>query len=129
MAETYTRRRITVDELHAELRAQGVPREHVAFVCPMCETVQSIATLIAAGAGVNAVDVERYVGFSCVGRFTGQPGPSKAQKGKGCDWTLGGLFGLHTLEVETPDGQVHPSFAPATPAEAQELMAAAMATS
>lgn len=97
---------MTLDEFHAALKAQGTERiEDVTFKCPMCGTLQSAQDLIDAGAGTDLDDVERYLAFSCVGRW-----PSD----KGCDWTLGGLFKLHELEVVTPDGKHHPRFEPAT---------------
>jgi len=68
-------------------------------------------------------DVQKYFGFSCVGRFTGAGNPPKPEdKGKeqkGCNWTLGGLFQMHDLEVVTPDGKKHPCFEPATPEQAK----------
>jgi hypothetical protein len=114
---------ITVDELHAQLRAQDVPRLHVAFKCPMCGTVQSMADLILAGAGKDEEEVEKYIGFSCVGRWTHGGGPPK-KKGTqvGCNWTLGGLFQCHEVEVVTPDGKRHPQFETATQEEAQAHM-------
>jgi hypothetical protein len=75
--------------------------------------------LIRAGAGKTFEDVEKYLGFSCVGRFTGAKSPRKEPDGKPCNWTLGGLFSLHTLEVVTPDGEHHPRFEVATPEQAQ----------
>ena len=113
------RKTMTLDEFHAALKAQGVPREHLAAKCPMCHTVQSIADLQRAGA-----DPDLSFGFSCVGRFTGA-GPKRKNEapGRGCDWTLGGLFPIHTLEVVTEDGKHHPHFALATPEEAQAHMA------
>lgn len=118
-------RRIKVAQFHEELKAQGVSgREHLALKCPVCGTVQSGASLIRAGAGTTMDEVERFLGFSCVGRFT-DAGPHRKDTppGRGCDWTLGGLFKVHELEVEMPDGTVHPSFEPATPDEAQALEA------
>lgn len=117
------RRQLTVEQLHAELRAQGVSaREHYAFRCVCCGTIQSGASLIRAGAGANFEAVEKWVGFSCVGRFTGA-GPKRKGEGpgRGCDWTLGGLFTIHKLEILTPDGQRCALFEPATPEEAQDL--------
>ena len=114
--------RITVDELYSRFKAQGVSdRKDIAFKCPICATVQSMRSLIKAGAGETEDEVEKFVGFSCVGRFS-NAGPHKpgTKPGKGCDWTLGGVFRVHTLEVETPDGKVHPRFEIATPEEAQE---------
>jgi len=111
---------ISVAEFHAELDAQGVPaQEHLAFRCPMCGTIQSPHDLIQAGAGKTFDEVERFVGFSCVGRFTGAGTPRNKPDGKPCDWSLGGFFRLHKLEVETPDGKRHPRFEPASPEEAQ----------
>jgi len=114
---------MTIEEYREAIRAQGVPREHVAFRCPMCGTIQSMTSLIRAGAGRTAEEVERYVGFSCVGRWTGAGSPRPENQGKGCNWTLGGLLQLHRLEVVTEDGTAHPWFEVATPEEAQALMA------
>ena len=111
---------MTVDEFLGALKAQGVNSHiHFALKCPMCGTVQSAADLIAAGAGADFDAVEKYLGYSCVGRFTGAGSPRKTRDGKPCNWTLGGLFKVHKLEVVTPDGERHPRFEPATPEEAQ----------
>lgn len=115
---------MTLDEFKAAVLAQGVPHEHIAVVCPMCGTIQSGADLIAAGAGADFDAVEKYLGFSCVGRFTGAESPRKKPDGKPCNWTLGGLFSLHKLEVVTPDGNRHPRFELASPDEAKAHMAA-----
>jgi len=125
-------RRIRVAELHAAFRAQGVPsREDIAVRCPMCRTVQSLRSLVAAGAGESADQVERFIGFSCVGRFSnaGSPPASGDSGGKGCNWTLGGLFKTHKLVVVDEDGKEHPYFEPATPEEAQALAAKMAAAS
>ncbi len=118
-------RKISFPEFHAELKAQGVEsREDVAVRCPVCGTVQSMRSLMAAGAGDTAADVEKYIGFSCVGRWTGAgPFNSKKPPQGGCDWTLGGLFKLHCLEVIDDEGNAHPHFEPATPDEAKALAA------
>lgn len=109
-----------LEEFRQALKAQGVPHEHFAFRCPMCSTVQSAHDLIAAGAGPDFQSVEKYLAFSCVGRFTGAGSPSGTKgKGIGCNWTLGGLFQTHELEVVTEDGERHPRFEPVTPEEAQ----------
>lgn len=111
--------RMTVAEFHAALKAQGVPREDLALVCPRCRTVQSARDLVAAGAGADFDAVERYLGFSCVGRFTNAGSPRKVPDGAPCNWTLGGLFQMHKLEVVTDDGKAHPRFEVATPEQAQ----------
>ncbi len=115
---------ISQEQFRAEMKAQGVTsREHIAFRCPICGTVQSAHSLIAAGAGKAFEDVETSVGFNCVGRYTGRPGHTKRDApGLGCNWTLGGLFRLHELEVDS-DGVKHPFFELATPEEAQALQA------
>lgn len=110
-------------EFLAALKAQGVPRQHLAFRCVMCGTIQSMASLIRAGAGKDQDAVERFLGFSCVGRWTNAgPHKPKTPPGRGCDWTLGGLFTIHQLEVIGEDGKVHPRFELATPEEAKALM-------
>lgn len=115
---------ITVAEFHNRLRGQGVANQnHAALVCPMCGTVQSMASLIAAGA--TPEQAERAIGFSCEGRITGAgPWPNKPtakrRSVRGCDWSLGGLFRLHRLEV-IADGKPHPRFEVATPEQAQSL--------
>lgn len=111
---------LTLDQFQSTLKAQGVPRLHLALICPVCGTVQSPADLIAAGAGASFEEVETKFGFSCIGRFT-QAGPWRKDEppGRGCDWTLGGLFRLHKLEVIGPDGKAHPFFEIASPDQAQ----------
>lgn len=115
-------RKIPLAEFHAELKAQGVPKLHLAFKCPICGTIQTPRDLIEAGAGSNFDDVEKYIGFSCIGRFT-NAGPfikDRTPPAIGCDWTLGGLFHLHKLEVINDEGKACPQFELATPREAQE---------
>ena len=124
---------MTLTEFHAAIAAQGVSsREHVAFICPVCGTIQSGADLIATGGGKNFDEIECALGFSCVGRLT-DAGPwpalgdtsrkAKARREQpGCDWTLGGLFQIHRLEVITPDGCRHPLFELASPEVAQSHM-------
>lgn len=118
---------MTHEEFIAALKAQGVPNGmHAAFKCPMCGTIQSAADLMMAidkrcsvpPGSTTFEDVRRYIGYSCVGRFTGQKFTRECKgAGRGCDWTLGGLFKLHTLEVYK-DGEAHPHFELATPEEA-----------
>ena len=118
---------LTLEQFHAECKAQGVKsHENIAGICPMCGTVQSARDLIAAGAGADFDAVEKYLGFSCVGRFVGAGSPRKKPDGKPCNWTLGGLFALHKLEVVTPDGKHHPRFELAAPAQAQQHEAASV---
>lgn len=113
---------ISIDDFRAGLKAQGVSdRTHSAVKCPMCKTVQSIHSFVCAGTEPEMA--ENYIGFSCVGRVTGAEGPRKEPDGKPCNWTVGGLFRLHELEVITKDGEHHPHFDLASPEEAQALEA------
>ncbi|WP_282265519.1 VVA0879 family protein [Stenotrophomonas sp. PS02298] len=116
---------LTVSEFRAAIAAQKVDREDIAFICPRCATVQSARSLIAAGAGVDFDSVERYLGFSCIGRFTGAGSARTKPDGAPCNWTLGGLFQLHELEVVTEDGKAHPHFEVATPEQARTIIEAA----
>ncbi len=115
---------MTLEEYHAALKAQGT-KDHadLVMICPICGTLQTGNDLIRAGAGKTFDDVEKYLGFSCVGRFTGAGSPRKSPDGEPCNWTLGGLFQMHKLEVVTPDGQRHPRFEVATREQAQSHLA------
>ncbi|WP_445222205.1 VVA0879 family protein [Bradyrhizobium sp. Pa8] len=124
--------RITISMLHDRLRAQGVSgREHAAFKCVVCETVQSMASLKRAGCPDGRL--ENQIGFSCEGRWSGAgPWPNDPDKQaerrgqtdkRGCNWTLGGLFRIHKLEVLDEAGQAQALFEPASPEEAQALEA------
>ncbi len=123
-------RQITVEQFHAECQAQGVSAyENIAFVCVICGTVQSIASLVLAGA--TPEEAERMVGFSCEGRLTkAGPWPSpkknsadvrKRRQRRGCDWTLGGLFRVHKLEIVIEGEPPYPRFELATPEQARDL--------
>ncbi|WOD12758.1 VVA0879 family protein [Pseudomonas sp. NyZ704] len=102
---------MTIEDLRSAAREQSPSAVDVVYKCPRCGTLQTSNDLIAAGAGEDYESVSKYIGFSCVGRFTGKGGPSQ-EKGKnhGCNWTLGGMFQMHELEVVTPDGKRHPLF-------------------
>lgn len=124
--------KITLVELHARLRAQGVSSpNHYAFKCPVCGTVQSMASLVQAGASVEKV--ESAIGFSCEGRFSraGEWPSRKDKSGKaadrrkvrGCNWTLGGFLQVHKLEVEMDGGETSPAFEIASADEARALEA------
>lgn len=109
---------IAMDEFLLTLQDQGVPPEHYAFKCVRCGNIQSAASLFKYMSPDKALS---NVYFCCEGRFT---------KERGCDWTLGGLLKIHKMEVLTEDKnsavcgilRTHPTFEPASRAEAQELM-------
>lgn len=118
-----SRETISIDEFRARLKAQAVSsRTHAALKCPMCATVQSLQSFICAG--TDPEQAEKFIGFSCVGRVTGAPGPRKEPDGEPCNWTLGGLLRMHDLEVVDEEGKNHPHFVVASPEEAQALEAA-----
>ena len=94
----------------AEWRAEGVRRfgdkwGDWQFICPRCKTRQSGHDMIEA-TGEGPDYVERYFGFSCIGRFTTK---------KGCDWTLGGLFQIHRAAIIDEKGKTIPVFEFAEP--------------
>ncbi len=69
------------------------------FECPSCHHPQS-----AKDWEDNKIDkdtIQNQLGFSCIGRHV---------ENIGCDWTLGGLFQIHTLEVIDDDGEVYRHF-------------------
>jgi hypothetical protein len=69
------------------------------FKCVRCGNIQSGADFIAAG--MTPEEAQSRAHFSCIGRWV---------KGVGCDWTLGGLFTIHEVEVLTDDGDIVPVF-------------------
>jgi hypothetical protein len=120
-AQTHPVEIVDMAELKRRLDAQKLPKLDVAFVCPMCRTVQSERDFVAAGIALDKI--EKYLGYSCIGRWTGGTSPRVEPDGKPCDWTLGGLFSLHRFAVETKiagaESKLYPCFEPATPEQAQ----------
>lgn len=123
------REKITRAELVERFESQGVSgKRHYAVKCVVCDTVQSMTSLVAAGAPKEKAGY--FFGFSCEGRLNGAgewPREVKNQTKRtkrGCDWFLGGLFTIHKLEVHH-DGKIHPFFNIASAEEAQALEAAA----
>jgi hypothetical protein len=105
------------DEWLAEAERRFGDPPNWKFVCPVCKTEQTPQDLI--DAGVKKDQINQYIGFSCIGRFTGAGEHKRgAEPGKGCNWTLGGLLHIHTLEVEMDDGARRPVFEFAPEAEA-----------
>ena len=75
----------------------GADKKNWKFKCPACGGVQSLADFIEN----NVPDPDGKFYFSCIGRWV---------QGRGCDWTLGGLFQIHNTEVKTPEGDIVPVF-------------------
>jgi len=103
-------RRTTPEQLREEcIRNWGKNPLDWKFICPRCHTIQSGRDLV--NAGVKDNDVRKYAAFSCIGRFSDDVG---------CDWSLGGLFRIHELEVEYKDGKIIPYFEIAQNTEEEE---------
>lgn len=111
---------ISIERYRELLAAQGVddPLDY-AVKCPACGTVQSRRDYASAGAAPDAI--ASMFGFNCIGRFTGRGGDPTpgGNDGQCCNWTLGGLLSIHTMEVVQGTQQRFPVFEPATPEEAQ----------
>jgi hypothetical protein len=114
-----TMKTMTQDEFLAEAKRRfGDKVTEWKFVCPACGTVQSVQQLLDAviKSGGKKDDVHGYIGFSCIGRFTGMSDEGIASKNKGekwdkgCNWTLGGLLTIHSLEVIVDGGVKRPTF-------------------
>ncbi len=75
------------------------------FKCVQCGEVQTAQEFVDLG-GMTPDEAKDHVFFSCIGRVV---------KGRGCDWSLGGLFKVHTCEILTPDGKLTPVFEFADP--------------
>ena len=98
---------LTQDEFLDEAARRFGPILNWKFVCPACGTIQSVQQFLDAGVAKDQID--SIIGFSCIGRFTGQTDAGiiahnhKKPWTKGCNWTLGGLLKLHKLEVVIGD--------------------------
>ena len=61
------------------------------FVCPSCGHKQSVKSVVQNNPSLNPEDVENWIHYNCEGRIN---------EGEGCNWTLGGLFKIHELEID-----------------------------
>jgi len=95
----------------------GSDKKDWKFVCSSCGTVQGFHDFVRIG--VKKSEIANYLGFSCIGRFT--EGETGTEGKIGCDWTLGGLFQVHTLEVIDDSGKKHPRFEFAEPEKTDEV--------
>ena len=96
---------MTLEAWRAEATKRFGPRgQDWRFKCAMCGQEQSFQDFL--DAGMTPEEAQSRAHFSCLGRWV---------TGRGCDWTLGGLFRIHTVEVETPDGKKTPVFEFADP--------------
>lgn len=65
------------------------------FKCPMCGETQTWQDFI----DNDIKEPETVFYYSCIGRWV---------EGRGCDWTLGGLFRIHKVEVIDDKGNSVP---------------------
>ena len=92
-----TRRKVSLGEWRNEGRKLfGEDIKGWQFQCPVCKGIQT-ANLFRK----HNIDPNGKVYFSCIGRWVNNIG---------CDWTLGGLFLIHTLEVQNEAGEYCPVF-------------------
>ena len=87
------------DWLAEARRRFGPDPKNWAWVCPSCHEEQTMQDFI--DAGMTKEDAMGRAYFSCIGRVV---------KGRGCDWSLGGLLQMHTLEVVDQEGKTRPVF-------------------
>jgi len=73
----------------------------IEFECPSCKHKQSINSIMKNNSKLTEQEVRDFIAVNCEGRST---------KGKGCDWTLGGLFQIHDVEVLKEDGSKYGVF-------------------
>lgn len=58
------------------------------FICPKCKTPQSYNDF--KKEGIDSGVIMKVLAFSCIGRHS---------RSKGCNWSLGGWFQIHEVEV------------------------------
>ena len=60
------------------------------FVCPSCGHIQSVKSVLEHNPSLDPNNIQNWINYNCEGRYN---------EGEGCDWTLGGLFKIHKLEI------------------------------
>lgn len=84
----------------------GTNPENWKFKCTACGHSQSIAEVKERHPTLGSDEIKRWIHVSCEGRQWACRGRKPEA---GCDWTLGGLFRIHKLEVDTGEG-LKPAF-------------------
>jgi len=88
---------IQYDEWKAEaIKLFGKKARFWRFKCPQCGHIQSIDSVLTHNPQLPEADIRKWINYSCEGRFTPK---------FGCDWTLGGLFQIHKIEVIFTDSE------------------------
>lgn len=83
------RRTISYDDWLAEGRQRfGEDPLKWRFMCVACGETQTLQDFL--DAGLSKDEAMSHIYFSCIGRLV---------KGRGCNWSLGGLFQINTLTV------------------------------
>lgn len=92
------RRQISVVQWREEaVQLFGPDPRNWKFQCPHCNEVQTLQEFL--DHKIEDADTKAY--FSCIGRWV---------EGRGCKWTLGGLFQIHKTEVFMDEFAPHPVF-------------------
>ena len=78
----------------------GKDSKNWSFVCPSCGHIQSIKSVLEHNPSLDLKDVQNWIHYNCEGRYN---------EGNGCNWTLGGLFHIHKIEI-IYNGKNIPSF-------------------
>ena len=102
---------LSYDEWHArgtELFGDDVATWRV--VCPSCGHVQCMKDYQEQVPHLTEEQILKYLGFSCIGRFT-KPEADSLTGEAPCNYAGGGLFGLNPQPVKMPDGEVSYWFA------------------
>lgn len=93
-----TRRTLTIAEWKAlGTRLYGEDMKAWRWRCVACGHVQSAHEVRARNPDLNWANLAGWIYFSCEGRHNAAVG---------CNWTLGGLLTIHTLEVDKGDGRL-----------------------
>lgn len=92
MPDTLARKILTREAWLAEAESlYGKHPKHWQFKCPACGHVQSIESVIEHDKTMKPGRVSEWIYYNCEGRHNPR---------YGCDWTLGGIFTIHRLEVD-----------------------------
>ena len=88
---------INYEDWLSEIKSRfGEDSKKWAFKCPSCGNIQTAQDFVDNGLGEHKDNVY----FNCIGRY---------MKGKGCDWSLGGLLKINKVSV-MKDAKIFPVF-------------------
>lgn len=109
-------RQVQLAELEELIGQQEAPFPHHAFKCPKCGHIQSYQSMVAIMSSEQSLSAAFQV---CETAFLGE---------EGCACDLNESPAAAKLEILFPNGEVMPTFEPASPEEAQRLMAETLKT-